>query len=72
MLVQTLQEADTKEKILFQDMPVRKNEKGPGRSLGDVHERKNETQRQETGRIHIRKCDSANGNAMLNSEIILK
>jgi len=36
VLVQTLQEADTKEKILFQNMPVRKNGKGPGRSLGDA------------------------------------
>ena len=36
MLVQTIKEADTKEKTLFQDMPVRKNGKGPGRSLGDA------------------------------------
>ena len=36
VLVQTIREADTKEKTLFQDMPVRKNGKGPGRSLGDA------------------------------------
>ena len=36
VLAQTLQEADTKEKTLFQDMPVRENGKGPGRSLGNA------------------------------------